>query len=547
MKIKMFGTSEPDFTGGAESLKGSHHTVAFYRKGIGYFMPGGVRDWDPSSGTGNPTRSREVRSFISMIKDLNMGGDVVPRKRGRPRGSTGATGGDLCELTSKRRKREATSDELSEEVGLVIRRMIEQRDRFLRNLKEIGGAVDRMKRDVEASYGLMIGHASNVAASIPRPQSGAGAARVKSGAPLSGAGIGADGAHATASSAAAHRRSRNLFTTWTIANGRLAPVPPTWTFPPNLTAADAIELWLLGEPSTGTPPMRYLSTAHLRHVKGAESAFLKVKRFIKIIEFLAVSKAGFWCERWSNARISTLWRKVCPEIESYIGPLSEEGRGGIVSCRTIVNSLSRDGALVKEMDANKQSPESSQAVEAVVKATEAMLKADSADGGTMDTSTTSPGDLELLWGIHDGKLNPLPATWEFPINAVMTDMISMWLIGEPEQKIPPLRYITASYVQFQKSGAGYLSKLRCVMKVVRHVATKLGCWQTEGVWDEESIASMWHAVYDDIVVSLKYKKEPVRDTIKWQSVYNKMHENGLIKSANAENEEAEDAVKDIAV
>ena len=41
MNFKMFGTINPDFSGETK-LSGSHHTIAFYRKGIGHFMPDGM-------------------------------------------------------------------------------------------------------------------------------------------------------------------------------------------------------------------------------------------------------------------------------------------------------------------------------------------------------------------------------------------------------------------------------------------------------------------------------------------------------------------------
>ena len=65
MNIKMFGTLEPDFTGatGVASLSGSHHTLAFYRKAIGHFMPAGAVEWDVVNGCGNPTRSRVVKDL----------------------------------------------------------------------------------------------------------------------------------------------------------------------------------------------------------------------------------------------------------------------------------------------------------------------------------------------------------------------------------------------------------------------------------------------------------------------------------------------------
>ena len=150
--VKMFGTPEPDFSGQTK-LSGSHHTMAFYRKGISFFMPSGNDDWDSIKKTGNPTHSKEIRDLIDACKTLNEDGVATPRAQpNRKRKSEGgglAMSGRTSNGHTKRARQQTgkTSNNVlvSEEVGAVLRQLRDQKQKFMTKLEQMGASIERIK------------------------------------------------------------------------------------------------------------------------------------------------------------------------------------------------------------------------------------------------------------------------------------------------------------------------------------------------------------------------------------------------------------------
>ena len=266
--------------------------------------------------------------------------------------------------------------------------------------------------------------------------------------------------------------------------------------------------------------------------------------FLPYIHFIVISYIQFYLTSSSfsphlqtktEQRVATLWTKIWPGIEANLGDstaANNDAKDGSISYKTLVNSLSKNGGIGQEMADNPQMLSDEVAISAVVKATEEAAP----------STPPSSYNMELQWGIHHGKLNPLPSDWEFPSHVNILDILHLWFLGEPDAKIPPLKYLHSSYVKFCKSGTGYLSKLRCVMKVISHFGTQLDCWYDEdSLWDDENIETLWQTVWDEIVERLKFTKNSTQGrTVSWQGVYNRMHESGLIKDVNADQEENKD-------
>jgi len=541
MNVKMFGTREPDFT---KPISGSHHTLSFYRKALSFFMPGGMHDWNPLEKTGNPTRSKQVRNLIKKVKDLNSDGIATPGRQKKKRSSEDGSGDQKLKqnngseqkkkaktITNEKKSTAESTFALSVEVSTLLHQMHAQKDEFMAGLEQISAAVERMKTDVDISYGLMIGRLSNIGSRLT--------AQIATSNPEAAAA--ADGTPASqASSLPPIFRARNLFTIWCVHKGKLSPLAADWTFPARLTVMGALNMWLLGEPASHTPPLQYLAVGHMKHIKGAVDNFNKLRRFLTVVKYLGL-KHGYWFEsNWSSDKIATLWRQILPSIATHLGPMNNDAKVGCVNCRTMINNLTKNGGITKEMADNQHIFSDEFVASLPEKSSQEAPPQHSA------TTTHDSSDLELQWGIHHGKLNPLPADWEFPTSYSIIEVLRLWLMGEPEpMKVPPLRYVTSSYVGHIKSGTGYLSKLRCVMKVVNHCGEKLGCWYEDG-WDEEKVTYLWHTVWDDIGDRIKFKNVPGRDgAVTWQSVYNKMHKKGLIKEVNASQDKDGDMEDDV--
>lgn len=325
-------------------------------------------------------------------------------------------------------------------------------------------------------------------------------------------------------------RSRSIFTIWHVYNGKLTPLSPDWTFPAaKITAVEAINIWFLGEAATNTPPMEYLAVGHMKHSKTSADGLSKVRKFMKIVKYLGL-KAGYWRADWNDENIDTLWERIVPELEAHV-EMSSAARDGSIGCRTLLNGLNKRGSIIKEVADNPQVL-TAQNESSVVMTTKA--QEDGEGDGSEETTTSSSHDLELLWGIHHGKLQPFPEDWQFPSHRSMMDILHLWFFGVPEKKIPPMMYVHSSYVQFVKSGSGYLSKLRCVMKVIQHYGVKLGCWYDSG-WDADKINTLWQTVWDEVEEHIKFKNCDGRvGEVTWQSVYNRIFESKLLASVSAE-------------
>ncbi|KAL9191095.1 hypothetical protein ACHAXT_000801 [Thalassiosira profunda] len=521
MNVKAFGTEEPDYRD--PSVSGSHHTLAFWRKGLGYYMPAGQVDWDPVGKTGNPSRSQEVRDLISMVKALNDDGTLLPRKQPNNAKREGEDGGG----GRKKRARKSnpasragpgapqnapTPIVMSAEFNDLLRQIHAQKTSFLQSLEQLNAAVNKMKNDVDSSYTVMIGQLASLGSKATVASSEATDAGVPTiPAPLIA-------------------RSHTLFTVWSVQGGKLSPVPADWSFPKALTAKEAIYMWFNGEPSSHTPPLQYLTTGHLKHLKGAAASHGGVRRFMKLVRYLGL-KNHFWLENWDKARVDALWSKIWPEIELAVGDhLSEDTDDGAIKCGTLFNTISKNSNLMKEVAENLEIQTEAYAAE-VIAATEEAL------GGNVGVGSEN-ASKEMMWGIHHGKLNPFPSDWQFPTNVDAATVLGMWFLGDPGTGIPPLRYVHSTYVSFLKCGAGYISKLRCVMKVVKHQAIQLGCW-SEDNWSEDTVAALWAQVWE--AINPKLKHQTATSTVSWQALYNKMHESGMISALKAgDNEEEQD-------
>lgn len=263
---------------------------------------------------------------------------------------------------------------------------------------------------------------------------------------------------------------------------------------------------------------------------------------LQVVKYLAL-KAGYWCDNWDERTIDTLWKKVWPSIMTRLGQMTINAHDGIMSFKTMMNVLTKQGVIVREMLNDPQTLATMNSND------EASRGAKTIDEGHAISapSLPDPDKLDMLWGVHNGKLNPFPSDWEFPVHTTILDILHKWLRGQPEHNIPPMKYITSSYVIFVKSGAAYLSKLRCVMKVIKHHGARLGCWyERDEDWDDERIASLWHAVWDEIGEQAKFKrpwgKGRGKDgSVTWQSVYNNFQEGGLIKDVKAGKEKDAEA------
>lgn len=101
--------------------------------------------------------------------------------------------------------------------------------------------------------------------------------------------------------------------------------------------------------------------------------------------------------------------------------------------KTLFNQVAKTTSIQKDMTDNPDVLKSADVVKAVVAETEELLLANAS------AANSEKIDLEFLYGIHNGRLNPLPSTWAFPCQTSLLDILQLWFVGKPEEKVPPLQ------------------------------------------------------------------------------------------------------------
>ena len=101
--------------------------------------------------------------------------------------------------------------------------------------------------------------------------------------------------------------------------------------------------------------------------------------------------------------------------------------------KALFNLVAKTTSIQKDMADNPDVLKSTDVVKAVVAETEELLLADAS------AANSEKIDLEFLYGIHNERLNPLPSSWAFPVQTSLLDILQLWFVGKPEEKVPPLQ------------------------------------------------------------------------------------------------------------
>jgi hypothetical protein len=140
---------------------------------------------------------------------------------------------------------------------------------------------------------------------------------------------------------------------------------------------------------------------------------------------------------------------------------------------------------------------------------------------------------KLTCGFHHGLFNPLPSTWQFPFSLPIIHIITLWLIGNIADNIPPFRCITNANVKHIKNGKEKVFKTKKVMMEIERIARIEGVWiENANAWDGGKVNCLWSTVWKpmDKYLSLKLGSERSRKgQVSYRSVYNKMVSSGLFK------------------
>ena len=112
-------------------------------------------------------------------------------------------------------------------------------------------------------------------------------------------------------------------------------------------------------------------------------------------------------------------------------------------------------------------------------------------------------------------------------------MITLWLIGNISDNIPPFCCITNANVRHIKNGKEKVFKMKKLMMEIEQITRIQGVWnENANTWDGSKVTRLWSSVWKpmDTYLSLKLGRERIRKgQVSYRSVYNKIATTGLFK------------------
>ena len=149
----------------------------------------------------------------------------------------------------------------------------------------------------------------------------------------------------------------------------------------------------------------------------------------------------------------------------------------------------------------------------------------------------------LLVGFHHGVLNPLPSMWRYPKRMNLIQMITLYQMGSPSESVPPLKYISTKQVSHFDIDGASISRMRRVMKIVRHFDEFRNVWEPRNVpnyWNGETVTQLWNGIIEDIMPYLLTETKMGNDkpisyhksksaSLAWRTCHDKLRSKGVFK------------------
>lgn len=153
-------------------------------------------------------------------------------------------------------------------------------------------------------------------------------------------------------------------------------------------------------------------------------------------------------------------------------------------------------------------------------------------------------ERKITIGWHHGRMNPLPADWQYPNGVTLIQLINLWLIGIQRDNVPPLQKVSPHWVyHFDSQGRKY-SQMKQVMKFVEKFGRARGVWASE--WDGEKITTLWSAIWEDFDPYMRTETKIANDDtnsksyhksrkgqVAYSTIYNKLWKEGKLKGNKA--------------
>lgn len=129
-------------------------------------------------------------------------------------------------------------------------------------------------------------------------------------------------------------------------------------------------------------------------------------------------------------------------------------------------------------------------------------------------------------------MNPLPADFKF-LSRTFQQLVVNYLLGDPENNVPPYSLLSSDYVRHPKSDMKSLAMMKVLMNYVKKVVYPKGVWYGKSSdWTYEHCMNLWNEI--SIITELKdvCKKSNRRKQLSWKLVYNVLSKCHMLEGRN---------------
>jgi hypothetical protein len=124
----------------------------------------------------------------------------------------------------------------------------------------------------------------------------------------------------------------------------------------------------------------------------------------------------------------------------------------------------------------------------------------------------------VLVGLVNGRFNPLVQSWRYP-KMNLQQMVTLWLMGVPNEHVPPMRRLSPQDVSHFDRGSRDLNRMKNCMLIIQELAELRGVWEPANIknfWNGATVTRLWDNIVGDIVPVLKAitERDAKRDSSK---------------------------------
>ncbi|KAK1740746.1 hypothetical protein QTG54_008841 [Skeletonema marinoi] len=457
--MKLYG--DGDVVPQGKPLKGSHHTLDYYKKAISSFIPNKQQPWDNAIKKGNPTRAKVVNKFIHRIRELEGDeGSSKKRKSGEtpiqaikspsslPTSSTAKkarvddqsnVGGNSNAIISSILQKMQLQNSLTVDfIGTLSTSLNGYRSTLQENNQSITAELQRLNNSLQQTDNISVPPAPVPAASVPTlpPVAAAavpGVASLPQSAPL-----------------VVPAQEQRWF--YNHPDGSQRRVPPSWKFPSG-TLLELYTLWHLGDPQNQISPMKYFSTSDVSFCGKRSRMSLSEARGLANALDKEVIKAGRSISpNMSQAELVELFRFAVNGIDMPLQTPTGRQRD-IFRLKWSTFTKYKINSKEEENSEEVEGLEATQLTYAQVPIVQ--------DAGNW------------LYEHADGEKRKVPSTWTFPMVS-LRDIYVLWNCRNENQKIVPMKSFTSKDVSFLQKGSKNLAEVRGMMNVISKEAASKG-------------------------------------------------------------------------